>query len=343
MSDHCLLNVLQAKPCDRTPVWFMRQAGRHLPEYRRLRAKTQNFMAMCRNPQLACEVTLQPVQRYDLDAAIIFSDILTLPDAMGMQLYFVEREGPKFQQPLDMDAVSELDVAMILPQLDYVMEAVALTKQRLAGRAPLIGFAGSPWTLACYMVEGGSSKQFDKVRALMHQSPQQLHQLLSFLTDLTVAYLKAQRDAGAEVVMVFDTWGGLLSPHGFDDFNLPYLRRIGESLADNAAVPSLLFSKQCGPQLDKMARLAFEGLGVDWTYDLRQARMQVGPDKVLQGNLDPTALLGDRANLEKEVQRILQHTQGTPHIVNLGHGILPNTAPEQVQAVIDVVRAFEAE
>ena len=351
-----LLRALRCEPVDCTPVWLMRQAGRYLPEYRATRARAGSFLAMAKTPELACEVTLQPLARFDLDAAILFSDILTVPDAMGLGLYFVDGEGPKFERPIRSVAdVDRLAVPDMAGELRYVMDAVSLIRKELDGRVPLIGFSGSPWTLACYMVEGGGSENYSKIKAMLLNEPAALHKLLSITTDAVIAYLSAQRTAGAQVLQVFDTWGGVLAPHHYREFSLPYLTRIARELArgDGAErTPLILFGKGNAPYLEELADSGAEAIGVDWLVSLEEARRRTGGKVALQGNLDPATLYGSPDAIRHEVRRTLDSyarggTSGDDatnigHIFNLGHGLSPDMNPENVRVLVDAAHEFSA-
>lgn len=339
------LRALLKQPVDRTPVWMMRQAGRYLPEYKATRAQAGDFMSLCRNTELACEVTLQPLRRYDLDAAILFSDILTIPDAMGLELYFEAGEGPKFAKPIrSIQQIDQLAVPDMGSDLRYVTDAVSLIRQELQGRVPLIGFSGSPWTLATYMVEGGSTKNFSKVKQLMFAEPEAMHTLLDVLADSVIAYLNAQIEAGAQSVMVFDTWGGVLSPRDYQLFSLAYMDKIVKGLtkqAEGREVPVTLFTKNGGQWLEAMAATGATGLGVDWTTDLADARGRVGDQVALQGNMDPSVLYASPQRIEQEVQTILaSYGSGTGHVFNLGHGIHPEVDPEHAGAFIEAIHKY---
>ncbi len=336
------LRALLKQPVDRTPVWMMRQAGRYLPEYKATRSQAGDFMSLCRNTELACEVTLQPLRRYDLDAAILFSDILTIPDAMGLELYFETGEGPKFAKPVTtIEQIERLSVPDMGSDLKYVTDAVSLIRQELQGKVPLIGFSGSPWTLATYMVEGGSTKNFSKVKRLMFAEPEAMHKLLTVLADSVIDYLNAQIDAGAQAVMVFDTWGGVLSPRDYKLFSLAYMEKIVAGLtktSEGRKVPVTLFTKNGGQWLEAMAATGADGLGVDWTTDLGDARARVGSKVALQGNMDPSVLYASPTRIEEEVQTILaSYGQGTGHVFNLGHGIHPEVDPEHAGAFIEAI------
>jgi uroporphyrinogen decarboxylase len=339
------LDTIAGKPVDATPVWLMRQAGRYLPEYRATRAKAGSFMGLATNPELACEVTLQPLERYDLDAAILFSDILTVPDAMGLGLSFAEGEGPRFARPVRTSAdIDRLAVPDMGSELRYVMDAVSLIRKELQGRVPLIGFSGSPWTLACYMVEGGGSANFARVKSLALNEPKLMHQLLEVVTDSVIAYLSAQRAAGAQALMVFDTWGGVLAPHTYREFSLRYLNRIAQEFprgegADKA--PLILFGKGNAPYLEELAASGAEGVGVDWLVSLEEARRRTGGKVALQGNLDPVTLYASPETIRTEVARTLaSYGHGSGHVFNLGHGMSPDMDPEHVKVLVDAVHEF---
>ncbi len=339
------LRALLRQPTERTPVWMMRQAGRYLPEYRRVRERAGSFMNLCTTPELACEVTLQPLDRYPLDAAILFSDILTIPDAMGLGLEFVEGEGPRFARPVrSPEEVRRLPIPDPERDLAYVPAAVRLIKRELNGRVPLIGFAGSPWTLATYMVEGGSSRDFRRVKGLLFEQPGVLHDLLARLADAVAVYLNAQIAAGADAVMVFDTWGGALAHHHYREFSLAYGRRILEQLTrtrDGHVIPAIFFTKGGGQWLEAMVETGFDALGVDWPTDIGHARRRVGDRVALQGNLDPMTLYGPVDVIRREVLRVLEEFgSGTGHVFNLGHGILPDVDPAHAGAMIQAVHEF---
>jgi len=325
----------------------MRQAGRYLPEYRATRARAGSFMGLATNPELACEVTLQPLARFDLDAAILFSDILTVPDAMGLGLHFVEGEGPKFERPLRTVAdIDRLAVPDMETELRYVMDAVRTIRRELNGRVPLIGFSGSPWTLACYMVEGGGSDNFARVKSMALNEPAALRRLVELNTDAVIAYLSAQRAAGAQALMVFDTWGGVLSPRMYREFSLPGLTRIARELqrGDGAErTPLILFGRGNAQYLGELAASGAEGVGVDWTIELGEARRRIGDRVALQGNLDPTVLYGSPAAIEAEVAATLDsYGDGPGHVFNLGHGISPDVDPERVRVLVDAVHRLSA-
>jgi uroporphyrinogen decarboxylase len=349
MTNTRFLRALNREPVDRTPVWLMRQAGRYLPEYRATRAQAGSFMALATNPELACEVTLQPLRRFELDAAILFSDILTIPDAMGLGLSFAEGEGPRFARPIRSTAdIDRLAVPDMDRELRYVMDAVRLIRKELAGSVPLIGFSGSPWTLACYMVEGGGSDNFARIKALALDDPTSLHRLLGVVTDAVIAYLSAQRAAGAQALQVFDTWGGVLAPHLYREFSLPYLARIAAELPrgdGGERTPLILFGKGNGAYLEELAATGAEGLGVDWTVSLEDARRRTAGKVALQGNLDPVTLYASPDALRAEVRRTLaSYAAGgdgtdTGLVFNLGHGMSPDMDPAQVKVLVDEVHA----
>ena len=329
------LRALLKQPVDKTPVWIMRQAGRYLPEYRAVREKAGDFMTLCSTPELACEVTLQPLRRYDLDASIIFSDILTIPDAMGLGLYFVTGEGPKFERTIRTAAdVEKLPVPDMAESIRYVMDAIRLTRREIDGKVPLIGFSGSPWTLACYMVEGGSSKDFAKIKAMAFDAPDIMHALLAKLATAVTDYLNAQIEAGAQAIMLFDTWGGSLSGPNYREFSLQYMQQIIAGLKkenDGRKVPVTMFTKGGGQWLGHMAETGADALGLDWTTDISLARLQVGDKVALQGNMDPCTLYASPVRIEAEVKDILAgFGHGTGHVFNLGHGIHPTIDPEHV-------------
>lgn len=337
------LQALKRQKVDRTPVWFMRQAGRYLPEYRQLRERMKGFLPMCKTPEVACEITLQPLKRFDLDAAIIFSDILTIPDAMGLGLYFVANEGPQFERPIrtQMD-VDKLPILNPDRDLNYVMEAMRLVSSQC--EVPVIGFCGSPWTVATYMVEGKSSRNFAVIKKMLYEAPQILLSLLNKLAKASQDYLYAQVQAGAKALMIFDTWGGVLSPSAYQQFSLHYMQSIVTFLKTQPLtqdIPIILFTKQGGQWLEAMAQSGCDALGIDWTQSLKDARLRVGDKVALQGNLDPSILLTTPSCIETHVKSILEEFGfGSGHIFNLGHGITPDVPPENVQAVIEMVHRY---
>ena len=341
------LRALLKQPVDYTPVWMMRQAGRYLPEYKATRAKAGSFMDLCMNPELACEVTIQPLDRYPLDAAILFSDILTIPDAMGLQLRFAEGEGPIFDKPVRTEAdVDALFVPDPEGELKYVMDAVRTIRRELDGRVPLIGFSGSPWTLATYMVEGGSSKDFGKVKGMMFDRPDLMHKLLDTTAQSVISYLNAQIAAGAQAVQIFDTWGGSLTPRDYQEFSLRYMKQIVDGLnreSEGRKVPVILFTKGGGQWLEAMAETGADALGLDWTTDIGDARRRVGDKVALQGNMDPSILYASPERIRTEVGSILEsYGSGSGHVFNLGHGIHQHVDPEHAGAFVEAVHELSA-
>lgn len=340
-----LIRALLRQPVDKTPVWIMRQAGRYLPEYRATREKAGNFLTLCKTPELACEVTLQPLGRFELDAAILFSDILTIPDAMGLGLQFIEGDGPRFSNPLKTPAdISKLGVPDPHTSLSYVTDAVSLIRHELDGRVPLIGFSGSPWTLATYMVEGGTSKDFSKVKAMLYDRPADMQNLLNILSDSVAAYLNAQIEAGAQAVMIFDTWGGTLTPQDYRNYSLQSMICIVEQLHrqhDGQAIPVTLFSKGANHSLTYLAESGANAVGLDWTINIGQAQTLVQDKVALQGNLDPAVLYSSVDTIKSHAQAILDnYTEETGHVFNLGHGIHPAIEPEKVKALVDFVHNY---
>jgi len=336
------LKALLKQPVDRTPVWMMRQAGRYLPEYREVRKQAGSFMDLCTNPELACEVTLQPLERYPIDAAILFSDILTIPDAMGLGLYFEEGEGPKFKKTVrSMADIEALPVVDTLKDLTYVTDAVSLIRKELNGSVPLIGFAGSPWTLATYMIEGGSSKDFRQAKSFIYEEPEAAELLLDKLADSVIDYLNAQIRAGAQAVQIFDSWGGALSHAAYEKFSLKPMKKIVSSLKkehDGRPVPVILFTKGGGQWLESMSDSGAHCLGLDWTTDISVARARVGDKVSLQGNMDPAILGAKPEVIRLEVERILtSYGHGSGHVFNLGHGITPHIKPENAGAFFEAV------
>jgi len=339
------IRALLRQPTERTPIWVMRQAGRYLPEYRQIRSEAGSFMNLCTNPELACEVTLQPLRRFALDAAILFSDILTVPDAMGLGLYFVEGEGPRFEKVIKSAAdVEQLKRPDPETSLAYVMDAVSLIRKNLAGDVPLIGFSGSPWTLATYMVEGGSSKAFSKTKNMIYGEPQTAHLLLEKLAEGVIDYLNAQIESGAQAVQIFDTWGGVLAPDMFVEFSLRYLEKIVNGLHrsyDGSAIPVVLFCKSCNSHLEALADTGCDGLGVDWTITLAEAKTRVGDRVSLQGNLDPAIMLTNPETIKTQVKATLtSFGKGGGHVFNLGHGITPEVDPYHMTVLTESVRDY---
>lgn len=341
------LRALMRQPVDVTPVWMMRQAGRYLPEYRASRSKAGDFMSLCMNHDLACEVTLQPLDRYPLDAAILFSDILTIPDAMGLGLYFETGEGPRFKKIIRTEKdVQDLPALNAESDLGYVMKAVSTIRRELNGRVPLIGFSGSPWTLATYMIEGGSSKDFRRAKAMAYDTPEVMHQLLDKLANAVIDYLNAQIKHGAQAVQIFDTWGGALSDVAYREFSLAYMEKIVRGLIrenEGRKVPVILFTKGGGQWLESIAATGCDAAGLDWTTDIGNARSRVGHQIALQGNMDPTVLYAKPSAIRAEVERILaSYGTGTGHVFNLGHGITPEVDPEHAGAFIHAVHELSA-
>ncbi|MCS5710037.1 uroporphyrinogen decarboxylase [Candidatus Berkiella aquae] len=339
------IRALKRQPVDSTPVWFMRQAGRYLPEYRAMRERVGGFLGMCQNPEIAAEITLQPLKRFPLDAAIIFSDILTIPDAMGLGLYFATHEGPHFQNPIrDAKAVAKLPIPCPEADLGYVMDAVRLTVKECGDKTPVIGFCGSPWTVATYMVEGQGSRTFSIIKAMMMNEPLVLKGLLQKVTQASCQYLEAQIQAGVEAVMVFDTWGGALSGAAYHEFSLHYMQEIVRYLKAKTltqSIPIILFTKQGGQWLESIADTGCDAIGIDWTQDLANAKARVGRQVALQGNLDPTVLYARPDIIQREVQGVLaNYGYGSGHIFNLGHGIFPDVNPEHVAAMIEAVKKY---
>jgi len=340
------LRALLREPTDYTPIWLMRQAGRYLPEYRQTRKRAGSFLDLCKNPALACEVTLQPLARYELDAAILFSDILTVPDAMGLGLYFAEGEGPKFERPLTEEwSIRTLIAPDPWDHLRYVMDAVAEIRRALDNSVPLIGFSGSPYTLACYMIEGGASDDYRRIKTMLYDRPDLLHRILSVTADAVLAYLNAQIESGAQAVMIFDSWGGSLSADAYREFSLAYMERILAGLIrkkDGERIPSLVFTKGGGLWLEAIAASGCDAVGLDWTIDIGEARRRVGDRVTLQGNLDPAVLFAAPEKIAAEAIRVLENfgPGDTGHVFNLGHGISQFTPPEHVIALVNAVQEY---
>lgn len=341
------LRALLREPVDYTPLWLMRQAGRYLPEYCETRKRAGSFLNLCKNPRLACEVTLQPLARYDLDAAILFSDILTVPDAMGLGLYFAEGEGPKFERPLRSEwEIRDLQAPDPHDHLGYVMDAVSEIRRALDNSVPLIGFSGSPYTLACYMVEGGGSDDFRTIKSMLYSRPDLLHRILDVTTTAVVNYLNAQIEAGAQAVMIFDSWGGNLSHAAYREFSLAYMDRIVAGLKKNhegERIPSIVFTKGGGQWLESIAATGCDAVGLDWTTDLGDARRRVGDKVALQGNMDPISLFGSAEGVAVEAKRVLDSFGPSDgkggHVFNLGHGINQHTPPENVAVLVETVHS----
>jgi uroporphyrinogen decarboxylase len=365
LKNDVLLRALLRQPTDYTPVWLMRQAGRYLPEYNATRKRAGSFLALCKNPELACEVTLQPLERYRLDAAILFSDILTVPDAMGLGLYFAEGEGPRFERPLRDEAeIARLAAPDPMQSLRYVMDAVRTIREALGGRVPLIGFSGSPWTLACYMVEGGGSDDFRTVKTMLYRRPDLMSRILEVNARAVADYLNAQVEAGAQALMIFDSWGGALADGAFQKFSLAPIRQVLEGLrlerdepevdasgriigTRRVRVPVIVFTKGGGLWLEQIAATGCDAVGVDWTVNLGQARARVGERCAIQGNLDPMVLMAGPEQIRAEALKALESfgvpEPGVGHIFNLGHGISQFTPPESVTALVDSVHAYSRE
>ena len=341
MKDSLFIKACQRQETERTPVWIMRQAGRYLPEYRAIREK-HDFLTMCKTPELAAEVTVQPIDIIKTDAAILFSDILVIPEAMGMKLEIVESKGPVFETPVrDLKAIEKLNLEGVVERLNYVLEAVKVTKEKLANRVPLIGFSGSPWTLACYMVEGRGSKNFDIVKSFVYQEPEAAHKLLQILADSVVEYLNAKIRAGCDAVQIFDTWAGILSPSDFEEFSLKYIRYICENLKTNGA-PVIVFAKGVSSYAG-LAELKCDSLGVDWTKEIGAVRKEINGSKALQGNMDPTVLFAPKEKIRQETERVLQsYGSGAGHVFNLGHGILPKTPVENTKYFVECIKELSA-
>lgn len=345
LKNDTLLRALLREPTAYTPVWLMRQAGRYLPEYNQTRARAGDFLSLCKNPDLATEVTMQPLARFPLDAAILFSDILTVPDAMGLGLYFAEGEGPKFERPLrDEWEIRSLSVPDPGVQLRYVLDTVSQIRKALDNEVPLIGFSGSPFTLACYMVEGGTSADFLQVKTLMYKRPELLHHILHVNAQAVVAYLNAQIEQGVQAVMVFDTWGGVLSQAAYHEFSLRYLAQVIAGLKREHAgthIPNIVFTKGGGLWLESIAAIGCDAVGLDWSVDIGHARQQVGKQVALQGNLDPAVLFSTPEVITAETEKILaSFGQGSGHVFNLGHGISQFTPADNVFALVDAVHSL---
>ena len=341
LKNDTFLRALLKQPVEHTPVWMMRQAGRYLPEYKATRAVAGSFLDLCKNTELATEVTIQPLERFDLDAAILFSDILTVPDAMGLGLYFAEGEGPKFERPLRHEREINALFVPEMSELQYVFDAVGSIRKALDGRVPLIGFSGSPFTLACYMVEGSGSKDFRTIKTMMYSRPDLLHKILEVNAQTVIAYLNEQIDAGAQAVQIFDSWGGVLSDAAFEEFSLRYMKQIIDGLKrenEGRRVPVIVFTKGGGLWLEKLADIGADALGLDWSCNIGDARRRVGDKVALQGNFDPFALFGTPESIETEVARILNaYGQGSGHVFNLGHGINQFTDPEHAKILVEAV------
>ena len=336
-----LIRALNRLPVERTPVWLMRQAGRYLPEYRVVRQQVKDFWELCQTPELACEVTLQPLRRYDLDASIVFSDILTIPKALGLDLVFEEKKGPVFSKMIDSPiAIRDLNQEDVMYRLDYVFKTVAMCRRELPSHVPLFGFSGSPWTLACYMIEGQSSRDFDKVFQFLYHHPESMHELLNILADVVSAYLIKQAQSGAQALMIFDTWGGIMPALNYQRFNLNYIHKIVHSIrAACPETPVVVFGKGTAHWLPEIAQTGCQGISLDWTVDLAKARQLVGDKVALQGNLHPKVLLQSDEVIVREITQLLHsYGAGPGHVFNLGHGITPDVRPDAVQVLIETVR-----
>ena len=341
------INALLKKPTKRTPIWIMRQAGRYLPEYCAIKKQAGDFLTLCKSPELACKISIQPIERFNLDAAILFSDILTIPDAMGLGLYFKKDQGPKFKKPINsISAIKNLKKPDVSAKLNYVVGAINLTKKYLNNRLPLIGFTGSPWTLAAYMVEGGSSKNFSKIKGLMYENPLYMHKLLEKLTDSIIDYINIQIEAGIDSAMIFDTWGGVLNKQCYIDFSLNYMTKIIEGVKrkfNNKIIPLTIFTKGGGAWLEQIALSGCDCVGLDWTTEIDNAQARIGSKVALQGNLDPCVLYASPQKIRNEVKNILAKFKGNSgHIFNLGHGIYPDIDPKNIRILVDAVHDFSA-
>jgi uroporphyrinogen decarboxylase len=348
LKNDTFLRALLRQPTDTTPVWLMRQAGRYLPEYRATRERAGNFLNLCKTPSLATEVTMQPLARFELDAAILFSDILTIPDAMGLGLHFIEGEGPKFERPLREEwEIRDLAAPDPTVELRYVLDAVAEIRRALDNSVPLIGFSGSPYTLACYMIEGGASDDFRTVKSMLYSRPDLLHRVLEVNARAVTDYLNAQIEAGVHAVMIFDTWGGNLAHQAYLEFSLAYMQRVIAGLKrehDGARVPVIVFTKGCGNWLDEISRCGCDAMGLDWSVDIGAARKRVGDRVALQGNLDPMILFAEHDAIRGETKKILDgYGNNAGHVFNLGHGISQFTPPENVVVLVDAVHKLSRE
>ena len=338
MKNDLILRVAKGEKTERTPVWLMRQAGRILPEYRAIRNKLSGFVELVQRPELAAEVTVQPVNILDVDAAIIFSDILVIPEAMGLPYEMVEKKGPWFPRTINSAAdLEKLKVADAESDLAYVLEAIRLTKKELSGRVPLIGFAGAPFTIFCYMIEGSGSKTFSKARKMLYTAPNISHKLLQMITDSTIAYLKAQITTGADMIQIFDSWAGILPPSQYQSFSIPYLAQICDAITET---PKILFCKGAYFALKSLSKLNCNTIGLDWNMDINESRHLIGKEKTLQGNLDPCVLYGSNAQIEKTTQQMLRKFGSHRHIANLGHGVYPDTSPDKVKVFIEAVKNY---
>ncbi len=335
-----LLRAARGEATERTPVWLMRQAGRILPEYRAVRNKLSGFIELAQTPELAAEVTLQPVDLLEVDAAIIFSDILVIPEAMGLPYEMIEKRGPHFPKTIQTEAdLNQLSIARPEESLSYVTDAIKIVKKALNGRVPLIGFAGAPWTIFAYMIEGGGSKTFSKAKGMLYKNPELSHKLLQMITDSTIKYLRAQVEAGADLIQVFDSWAGILAPAQYESFSIPYLRQIADAI-DN--VPKTIFAKDAHYALPSLSLLKYDTIGLDWTMDPKKSRDIVGPNKSLQGNLDPCALYADNDTITRLTHEMLDNFGSHRYIANLGHGVYPDISPDKVKHFINEVKEYSS-
>ncbi len=338
LQNDLLIRAAKGENTERTPVWLMRQAGRILPEYRAVRNSVSGFIELAQTPELAAEVTIQPVDILKVDAAIIFSDILVIPEAMGLPYEMVEKRGPWFPNTIKNSSdINRLRIADGVDDLSYVIEAIKIVKKNLNGRVPLIGFAGAPWTIFSYMIEGSGSKTFSKARAMLYTQPELSHRLLGLITESTINYLKAQIGAGADLVQLFDSWAGILPPDHYKEFSLQYISRICDAISE---VPLTVFAKGAFFALEEMGKLNCETLGLDWNMDIAESRRLIGEHKTLQGNLDPAALYGSRKEVEHATRKMLDQFEGSRHIANLGHGVYPDTDPENVKVFVETVKEY---
>ncbi len=338
------LKALKCEQVDRPPVWFMRQAGRYLPEYRTLRKQVPNFLSFCKTPELACEATLQPLKRFNLDAAIIFSDILTIPDAMGLKVDFLENQGPFFPKTISSTQdINNLKKINPKEDLNYVMKAIKLVTKELNNKIPLIGFSGSPWTLATYMIEGQGSKTFNITKKMLYKNPKTLTKLLNILSENIILYLQEQINSGVESIMIFDTWGGILTPEKYNTFSLSYMKKIVKALKiNNKHIPIILFSKNTPHSIIDISKTGCDAVSLDWTINLQTARKQINNKIALQGNLDPCVLYGNKSTIQSETLNVLNnYNYHTGHIFNLGHGIYPDINPSNVQYMIETIENYK--
>lgn len=339
LQNDLILRTIRGEQTERTPIWLMRQAGRILPEYRKVRNSLSGFKELVETPELAAEVTIQPVDRLGVDAAIIFSDILVIPEAMGLTYEMIEKKGPRFPETIRNEAdLRKLKIADS-EDVGYTIEAIRITKRELQGRVPLIGFAGAPWTIFAYMVEGGGSKTFSKARAMLYTNPELSHTLLQMITDSTINYLRGQIVAGADLLQIFDSWAGILSPVQYEEFSLKYIKQICDAITE---VPKTVFAKDAYFARKALGQINCNTIGLDWCMDIKESRALIGPEKTLQGNLDPCVLYGSEADIQKAVKSMLTQFGPSRHIANLGHGVYPDTDPEKVKFFVDTVKEYSA-